>query len=56
MCNCALFVMLFHFGRNKLKHILFGNFYRPLNADAAYLNPIEDSIGLAFYTDFIEIF
>ena len=38
------------------KHILFGHFYRPSNADAAYLNLIEDSLGLAVDTKIIELF
>ena len=33
------------------KHILFGNFYRPPNVDASYLNLIEDSIDLTQVLD-----
>jgi hypothetical protein len=37
------------------KHVLFGLFYRPPNADANYSNKVEDSIALAIDTNISDI-
>ena len=40
---------------NKHKHVLFGVFYRPPNADSDYYTAIETSLNLAVDTDFNDI-